>query len=101
MQATLDLYWAVIDSAHSALMNLGEIPPSPSHVADLLDEKLAKKGLLEKKYIKTMKNFYELAKKIGHKEVRSIEGKHYDKYLIDARDFVERMKKFILESNTK
>ncbi|MBL7050981.1 nucleotidyltransferase domain-containing protein [Candidatus Woesearchaeota archaeon] len=96
VQATLDLYWAVIDSAHSALMKLGEIPPSPSHVADLLDEKLVKKGLLEKKYVKTMKNFYELAKKIGHKEIRSIEGKHYDKYLLDARDFVERMKKYIL-----
>ena len=42
MQATLDLYWAVIDSAHAALMKTGEIPPSPDHVADLLEEKLVK-----------------------------------------------------------
>ena len=38
LQATIDLYWAVIDAAHAALMKIGEIPPSPGHVADMLEE---------------------------------------------------------------
>jgi len=33
LQAVLDLYWAVIDAAHAALMHHGEIPSSPNQVA--------------------------------------------------------------------
>ena len=29
LQATIDLYWAVIDAAHAALMHVGAAPPSP------------------------------------------------------------------------
>jgi len=95
LQGTLDLYWAVIDSAHAALMKLGEVPPTPSHVSDLLYEKMVKKDLLEKKYSKMMDNFYKLAKRIGHQELTEIRGKDYDIYLKDAQDFVDRMKEFI------
>ena len=49
MQATVDLYWAIIDSAHAVLMKMGEVPPSPNHVADLLHEKLVSRNLLDKK----------------------------------------------------
>src|SRR3989338_14075 len=31
MQATIDLYWAVIDAAHAALMSQNVIPPTPEH----------------------------------------------------------------------
>ena len=95
MQATLDLYWAVIDSAHSALMKQGEIPPSPDHVADLLEEKLVKKKLLEQKYADTMAKFYKLMKGITHREIKEITGKEFDSYLTQANDFVVRMKEFI------
>lgn len=95
LQATIDLYWAVIDSAHAALMKIGEIPPTPAHVADILDEKMVKKGLLEKKYSVIMKNLYNLSKKITHKEITSIKGKDFDSYFKDADAFVQRMKKFI------
>lgn len=95
IQATLDLYWAVIDSSHAALMSIGEIPPSPGHVSDLLDERMAKKGLLNKKYVFIMKNFYELAKRIMHREIKEIKGEQYDRYFKDAQEYVEVMKKFI------
>ena len=77
-------------------MKLGEIPPTPSHVSDLLYEKMVKEDLLEKKYSKMMDNFYRLAKKIGHQELTEVRGKDYDVYLRDAQDFVDRMKQFIL-----
>lgn len=95
LQGTLDLYWAVIDSAHSALMHIGEIPPTPEHVSDLLKEKLVKKRLLEEKYADIMENFYKLMKKITHREIREITGSEYEKLLNDAEDFVKRIRVFI------
>ena len=95
MQATLDLYWAVIDSAHAALMQHGEIPPTPEHVADLLEQKLVRKKLLEHKYVAIMRHFYKLMKMIVHREVKEIKGEEYDRYYKAAEDFVNRMRMFI------
>lgn len=97
LQATLDLYWATIDAAHAVLMKIGEVPPTPEHVADLLEQKLVDKGLLEAKYVNTMRTFYNLAKMITHKEITEVEGSEYSKYKKDAEEFVERMKEFVEE----
>ena len=78
MQATLDLYWAVVDVAHAALMSMGEIPPSPDHVADLLELKLVRKRLMGMKYVNTVKKFYKLSKQIIHREKKEISGTEYD-----------------------
>jgi len=64
LQGTIDLYWAVIDSAHAALMKMNEVPPSPEHVADMLEEKLVKPGFINKKYPNVMRRFYDLMKMI-------------------------------------
>ncbi len=96
MQAVLDLYWAVIDSAHAALMKLGETPPSPDHVADMLEKRLANQNLIERRYVSTMRNFYILQKKIVHREVKEISGAEYDKLLKEAKEFVAQMEKFIV-----
>lgn len=95
LQATLDLYWAVIDAAHAALMKIGEIPPTPSHVADLMQEKMVKKKLLEQHYITTMRHFYKLMKMITYREIKEIKGQEFDKYFKEAEHFVQRMRKFI------
>ncbi len=95
MQAVVDLYWAVIDAAHAALMKVGEIPPSPNHVADLMEKKMVRKKLLEHKYVITMRNFYRLAKMIGHRQISEIKGQQFDKYFKEAEEFIGRMKKFI------
>ncbi|MEM4260760.1 MAG: nucleotidyltransferase domain-containing protein [Candidatus Woesearchaeota archaeon] len=95
LQATLDLYWAVIDSAHAALMKLGCVPETPENVASLLEEKMVKPGLLHKKYPKTMEHFYNVGKLIMHNELREISGEHYDHYYREAKEFVEVMQDFI------
>ena len=95
LQATIDLYWGVIDAAHAALMKHGEIPPTPEHVADLLEQKLVRKGLLEQKYVTTMRHFYKLMKMITHREVKEIKGEEYDRYYKHAEEFVRRMREFI------
>lgn len=94
-QATLDLYWAVIDSAHSALMHLGEIPPSPDHVADLLESRLVSKKLLEEEYAQTMRRFYKLMKMIVHREIKEVSGEEFERYYEEANKFVNRMRTFI------
>ncbi len=95
LQATLDLYWAVIDSAHAALMRKNEVPPTPEHVAEILDKVYVKHKLLEKKYVETMKKFYRLSKMITHREIREIKGVEYEKYYHEAEDFVRRMKRLV------
>ena len=95
LQATLDLYWAVIDAAHAALMDVNVLPPSPANVASSLNLNLVKKNKLEKKYVKDMEFFYVLSKKIVHGELTKINGKEYDIYLRKAADFVEKMKRII------
>ena len=95
LQATLDLYWSVIDSAHAALMRMHQIPPAPEHVADMLEETYVKRKMLEKSYVQTMREFYQLSKEITHREVRFISGPQYEKYYKEADDFVKRMKKLI------
>ena len=95
LQATLDLYWAVIDSAHAALMSVNEVPPSPEHVSDMLDEKLVKSGLLKKRNSYIMRQFYALGKSIMHGELLQISGEQYEAYYKDAHEFVFEMKKFI------
>lgn len=95
LQGTMDLYWAVVDSAHAALMMIGEVPPSPEHVAGMIEEKMVKTGLLEKRYANIMANFYKLQKMISRKEIGNISGEEYDKYFKEAEMFVERMKKFL------
>lgn len=95
LQATVDLYWAVVDSAHAALMKVGEMPPSPSHVADLMDKKMVPQKHAEQKHVATMRNFHEISKKIVRKEIRDISGADFERLYKDAKDFVDHMRKII------
>ncbi len=97
-QAVLDLYWAVIDAAHAALMKYGCIPETPVHVSDLIMSTLVKKKLCSSNEAKTMDFFYKLGKKITHREISQCSGKEYDGYKKMAHDFIEAMRK-IVKSN--
>jgi len=95
LQGVIDLYWAVIDSAHAALMKVGEIPPTPEHAADMMEQKLVKRKLLEHKYVLIMRSFYRLMKMVTHREIVEIKGHEFDHYYKEAEDFVQRMRKII------
>lgn len=93
--AIVDLYWSAIDASHAALMSLGEIPPSPSHVADMIMEKMVQPGWVKKKYADIMRHLYEVSKRILHREIANLDGKDYDRYRRLTDDFVKTMRKFI------
>ena len=95
LTAMVDLYWAAIDSAHSALMSIGEVPPSPEFVSNVIKEKMVKRKLIKAKYAIIMDDLYKISKKIAHREIKDVEGKEYDKYKKLTLEFIKAMKKFI------
>lgn len=95
LTAMIDLYWAVIDSAHAALMSMGEIPPTPEHVADMLEKKLVANKEIRKEYADIMRKLYTTFKKIVHRETKEISGAEYDRYYRLATKFVSEMKRYI------
>ncbi len=95
LTAVVDLYWAAIDSAHAALMTAGQIPPSPDHVADLLETTLVKNKHIHKRYSDTMRKLYKTFKQITRREIAYISGKEYDKLKEETELFVDEMKKYI------
>lgn len=98
LQATLDLYWAVIDTAHAALMAEGIAPTAPQHVATLMHEHMVKTKKIHQRYSDTMNMFYNLSKKIVHREMTHISGTEYEKYRQIAKDFVETISKHAEET---
>ncbi len=97
MKATLDLYWAVIDSAHAALMSEDIVPGTPNQVSELLNEVFVKNKRLDKKYVKVMDEFYKLSKRIIYREVKEISASEYETYYKKAKDFVDKMHELILK----
>jgi hypothetical protein len=95
MQAALDLYWAVIDAAHAALMHTGETPPTPSHVADLIQERLVRKKLATKADAQAMRDFYGLSKAIVHRKLQRMTGTEYDRWRKKADTFIAAMRKVV------
>lgn len=95
MLAVVDLYWAVIDSAHAALMRSGVVPQTPEHVSGLLNEKFVQKGLLDARFAHSAKKFYDLQKDVYSRRIESISGARYDKLHQEAQDFVSQMRTLI------
>jgi len=97
LTAVVDLYWACIDAAHAALMKIGEIPPTPEHVSLMLEKKLVTPKLIKGKYADIMHEMYVIFKKIVRREIKTINGKEYDRYYSITHEFVEEMKKIIIK----
>ena len=95
LQGVINLYWAVMDAAQAVLMTFGEVPPSPDHVADLLQVRLVNEGKLKKKHAVVMKEFYDLYKGIVHRNIKEVSGTQYDAYYKKADEFIKEMQKFI------
>ncbi len=76
-------------------MRKNQIPPTPEHVADMLEKVFVRSHLLEKKYVDTMRKFYKISKMIVHREIKEIKGPEYELYYKEAEEFVRRMKGLI------
>lgn len=95
LSATVDLYWSVIDASHAALMKFGEIPPSPDHVADIMEKTLIPKKIVTKRAAETVRTFYGLFKGIVDRKTGEITGMQYDRYKRMAESYIKEVKKYI------
>lgn len=91
LAASVDLYWAVINSAHAVLMHHGEVPPSPEHAAEILQRVLFTKKKVSRESVKTMQEMYTLFKGITSRSKKRVSGKEYDLYRKKTEKFVKEM----------
>ncbi|MDK2850063.1 MAG: hypothetical protein PWP03_382 [Candidatus Woesearchaeota archaeon] len=97
LKSISDLYWAMIDSAHAALMRIGEMPANPREIPKIVEEKLVNTKLVSKDCADFAKEIYELSKKIAHNEIKEVSGAEIDELKERARKFVDEMKKIVLK----
>ena len=85
------LYWAMVDSAHAALMAAKQVPPSPEHVPSLLTNIFVKKGMLKDKFVDWYREMYGTAHLISHGEMETISAKNLELYRERADRFIGEM----------
>ena len=95
LRACEDLYWAVTDAAHAAIMKQGITPPSPKHLPDLFDKHLTHTKQFNKTHVKTIKMFVDLYKGITKKEIKDLSGPQYENYYIQAKNFILDVESFL------
>jgi predicted nucleotidyltransferase/uncharacterized protein (UPF0332 family) len=93
-----NLYWAMVDSAHAALMAEGISPPSPEHIGVDLKEIFVNSGRLKMNYVLWFRDLLLLHKKIVHGEVRDLKGVEIDSWQSRTQDFINTMTKLVKET---
>ncbi|MBI4448616.1 nucleotidyltransferase domain-containing protein [Candidatus Woesearchaeota archaeon] len=93
-----DIYWATLTPTQAALMMYGIPPPTPKETIELVEEVFVKKlGLLEKKYVDTMREIRRYYKGMESGEVKEVSGKEIDDLLKRADEYLQRIKKLFTE----
>jgi predicted nucleotidyltransferase/uncharacterized protein (UPF0332 family) len=91
------LYWAMVDSAHAALMAEGLAPPSPEHLGVDLKEVFVNSKRLKMQYVLWFRDLLILHKKIVHGEIRELRGVEIDAWQERTQDFINTMTKLVKE----
>jgi predicted nucleotidyltransferase/uncharacterized protein (UPF0332 family) len=91
------LYWAMVDSAHAALIAANVPPASPEHIPGDLKEHFVNKGMLKMKYVIWYRDLLVLHKKISHGEIKNLKGVEIDDWQDRAEDFLEVMANLVKE----
>ena len=92
------LYWAMVDSAHAALISAKVLPPSPEHIAINLKETFVNDNKLKIKYVVWYRDLLMLHKKISHGEITNLKGVEIDEWQERTQEFLEVMAKLVNET---
>ena len=102
MIAGEDLYYGILNPSQAALMLYGISPPTPKETVKLLEEVFVKKEkILEQKYVDTLEKIRVFFKNIEHGKVKEIKGAEIDQLLIDAENYLKRIKKLFHQIEKK
>lgn len=91
------LYWAMVDSAHAALIAAKKIPPSPEHIPAELKETFVDEGKLKIDYVTWYRDLHVLHKQIAHGEIKDLKGVEIDAWQEKTEKFLETMAKLVNE----
>lgn len=92
-----DLYWAVINSAHAALMHIGKMPRAPSEVPDFFDKHLVKKKHgLTKKDAEFLDYMVRTMKHIARGELNKFDPDDLEDAKLKTEKLVEKLRKIVL-----
>jgi predicted nucleotidyltransferase len=97
MGAIEGLYWAMVDSAHGALIAAKVSPPSPEHIPGALIKTFVDRGKLKMKYVLWFRDLSELHKRIEHKELTSLKGIELDQWQERTEEFMSLMIQLVKE----
>lgn len=91
------LYWAMVDSAHAALIAANVPPASPEHISIDLKETFTNAGRLNMKYVLWYRDLLLLHKKISHGEIKDLKGVEIDQWQERTEEFLKVMAKLVNE----
>ncbi len=99
INAVEGLYWAMVDSAHAALIAANVSPPSPEHIAIELQKKFVESKKLNIKYVQWFSKLLELHKKISHGEIRNLKSEEVkiDEWQEKTEEFMSVMTRLVKE----
>lgn len=89
------LYWAMVDSAHAALIAANISPPSPEHIPANLKETFVNKGQLKMRYVVWYRDLLILHKKITHGEITDLRGVEIDDWQNKTNEFMRVMAQLV------
>lgn len=92
------LYWAMVDSAHAALIAANIPPASPEHVTVDLKNTFVDSGKLKMKYVVWYRDLLLLHKKIAHGEIKNLKGVEIDAWQDRAEEFLETMANLVKDA---
>lgn len=95
LNAIEGLYWAMVDSAHAALIAAHVTPPSPEHIPVDLKETFVSAGKLKMKYVVWYRDLLVLHKKISHGEVKNLKGVEIDDWQDKTEEFLDIMAQLV------
>lgn len=89
------LYWAMVDSAHAALIAANVPPASPEHISVDLKETFVNSRKLNMKYVIWYRDLLFLHKKIAHGEIHDLKGVEIDGWQARTEDFMKTMAELV------
>lgn len=101
LQACIDLYWAVVDAGHAALLVIGKTPYHPKHLSKMMRKEIINRGLMPSRNAKIIDKYAKLTDDIVKRKIRHISGKEYDAYQREVKQFIDDMKMFITHHQDK
>jgi len=86
-------FWAIVDASHALLMAEHITPPSPEHIAELLDKHFVKRKLLNKNLVSFYEQLRKSSKEITHGDKSTITEREFKEIRDNTQNYVDKLMK--------